>query len=133
MEWDAIADTVKRTNDKNDRKYMKYIREGKLRVAKQMVHQAAKMNGYTIKAYRQTSAVFAEFSTANPVAGKNDSETFNGIFFNTNDHDIGFGGGIQMEVYVLIGLTRQYDKLVFVEVTLSLRDQSADWSWQSPR
>lgn len=111
VKWDAIADTVKRTNDKNDR----YICEGKLRVAKQMVQQAAKMNGYAIKAYHQTSVVFTEFSTANPVAGKNDSETpnGNGIFFKTNDHDIGLGGGIQMEVYVLIGLTQQYRKLVF--------------------
>ena len=36
---------------------------------------------------------------------------------------------------VRIGLTRQIDKLVFVALTpnyLSLRDQSADWSWQSP-
>ena len=36
---------------------------------------------------------------------------------------------------VLIGLTQQYDKLVFVALPpnfLSLRDQSADWSWQSP-
>ena len=73
------------------------------------------MNGYTIDAYHQTSAVFTEFSTANPVAGKNDSETpsGNGIFFKTNDHDIGLGGGIQMEAYVLIGLTQQYRKLVF--------------------
>lgn len=94
VKWDAIADTIKRTNYKNDRKYEKYIREGKLRVAKLMVQQAAKMNGYTIKAYHQTSAVFTEFSTANPVAGKHDSETPNGIFFKTNDHDIGFGGGI---------------------------------------
>ena len=62
----------------------------------------------------------AEIRETNPAAGKNDSETFNGIFFNTNDHDIGFGGGIQMEVSVFIGLTQQYDKLVFVEVTLSL-------------
>ena len=75
----------------------------------------------------------AEIRETNPAAGKNDSETSNGIFFNTNDHDIGFGGGIQMEVSVFIGLTQQYDKLVFVEITLSLRDQSADWSWQSPR
>ena len=56
----------------------------------------------------------AEIRETNPAAGKNDSETSNGIFFNTNDHDIGLGGGIQMEVYVLIGLTQQYDKLVFV-------------------
>ena len=31
---------------------------------------------------------------------------------------------------------KQIDKLVFVALTLnylSLRDQSADWSWQSPR
>ena len=33
---------------------------------------------------------------------------------------------------MLIGLRHSYDKLVF-EKMLSLRDQSADWSWQSPR
>ena len=36
---------------------------------------------------------------------------------------------------VLIGLSQQPDKLVFVGPApdyLSLRDQSADWSWQSP-
>lgn len=102
VKWKAIADTIKRTNDKNDRKYAKYIREGKLRVAKQMVQQAAKMNGYIVKAFHQTNAVFNEFSTDNPVAGKYDSETPNGIFFKTNDHDIGLGGGIQMEVYLNI-------------------------------
>ena len=99
IKWDAVADTIKRTNDKNDRKYAKYIREGKLRTAEQMVQQAAKMNGYSGKAYHQTSSVFTEFSTNNPVAGKNDSETPNGIFLKTNDHDIGLGGNIQMKMY----------------------------------
>ena len=34
---------------------------------------------------------------------------------------------------MLVGLTQQYDKLVFSRsLELSLRDQSADWSWQSP-
>ena len=36
---------------------------------------------------------------------------------------------------MLIGLTQQIDKLVFVaecQCFLSLRDQCAHWSWQSP-
>ena len=50
--------------------------------------------------YHQTSKVFTVFNTDNPVAGANDSETPNGIFFKQNDHDIGIGGDIQMAVYL---------------------------------
>ena len=100
--YEAIADTIAYTNDKNDSRYTDYIRSGNIATAKQMVQRAARVNGYSIKAYHQTGALFTEFSTDNPAAGKNDSETPNGIFFKTNDHDIGLGGGIQMEVYLNI-------------------------------
>ena len=50
--------------------------------------------------YHQMSKVFTVFNTDNPVAGANDSETPNGIFFKQNDHDIGIGGDIQMAVYL---------------------------------
>ena len=49
--------------------------------------------------YHQTAAEFWKFSTENPVAGKNDSETPNGIFLKENDHDIGIGGNRQMALY----------------------------------
>ena len=98
--YEAMAETVVYTNDKNDRKFASFIKSGNLLAAKSMVAAAARANGYSLKAYHQTGATFTEFSTANPVAGKNDSETPNGIFFKTNDHDIGLNGGIQMEVFL---------------------------------
>lgn len=45
--YEAIAETVVYTNNKNDQKYAEYIRTGKLSSAKQMVQQAAKAAGYT--------------------------------------------------------------------------------------
>lgn len=50
--------------------------------------------------YHQTAADFTVFKTDNPQAGKNDSETPNGIFFKDNDHDIGLTGKKQMTVYL---------------------------------
>lgn len=52
--------------------------------------------------YHQTAAEFTVFNTDNPVAGQNDSETPNGMFFKDNDHDIGLGGAKQMAVYLKI-------------------------------
>ena len=53
--WEAIADTIQYTKDKNDSKYAKFIAEGKMAAAKQMVVVAAKANGYTIGAYHGTN------------------------------------------------------------------------------
>lgn len=44
--WNAIAETIKYTNDKNDKKYIEFVREGNLRAAKQMVETAAEAAGY---------------------------------------------------------------------------------------
>lgn len=44
--YEAIAETIDYTNDKNDRKYAEYIRDGKLSSAKQMVEAAARAAGY---------------------------------------------------------------------------------------
>ena len=52
--------------------------------------------------YHQTAKDFWEFNTDNPVAGRNDSETPNGIFFKDNDHDIGIGGDRQMACYLSV-------------------------------
>ena len=51
IKWDAIADTIVKTNKKNDAKYAKYIRDGKIRAASQMVKAAAKDAGYTTRGY----------------------------------------------------------------------------------
>lgn len=99
--WEAIAETVKKTNSKNDVKYTGFLAAGNLRAAQNMVNQAAKVAGYTPTArYHQTASRFTQFSTDHPVAGLNDSETPNGIFFKDNDHDIGLGGAIQMKMYL---------------------------------
>ena len=49
--WNAIAETIKYTNDKNDRKYQQYIEDGNLRAAAQMVKEAAKRANYTMHLY----------------------------------------------------------------------------------
>lgn len=54
VKWDAIAETIKRTNDKNDTRYTRFVSEGKLPEANIMVREAAKAAGYTIKAYHGT-------------------------------------------------------------------------------
>lgn len=53
--YEALAETVAYTNEKNDRKYTEYIRAGKLSSAKQMVEQAAKVVGYNIKLHHGTA------------------------------------------------------------------------------
>ena len=49
--------------------------------------------------YHQTATEFNVFSNANPLAGRNDSETPNGFFAKDNDADIGVGGNKQMALY----------------------------------
>ena len=44
--WNSIAETVTYTNNKNDRKYVDFIRSGNIEAAKRMVQQAAKVSGY---------------------------------------------------------------------------------------
>lgn len=82
-----------------------------------MVEEAAREAGYTVKAYHQTGADFTVFSTDNPVAGANDSETPNGIFFKMNDHDIGLEGKKQMGVYLKTGKMLHFKN----------REQANDW------
>ena len=53
--WEAIAETIKRTSEKNDRKYSEFIAKGNLKAAQNMVNAAAKAAGYTIKAYHGTT------------------------------------------------------------------------------
>ncbi len=60
--WKAIAETIKKTNEKNDKKFAEYISKGDIRSATQMVYSAAKAAGYTDKVYHGTKAFgFTEF------------------------------------------------------------------------
>lgn len=45
--WQAIAETIEATNDKNDKKYRKFISEGKMQAVETVVKSAAKAAGYT--------------------------------------------------------------------------------------
>lgn len=62
IKWDGIADTIKYTNDKNDKKYAEFIRKGNLSAAMSMVAAAAKANGYTIEAWHGSRNSFNSFS-----------------------------------------------------------------------
>lgn len=62
VKWEAIAATIKRTNDKNDYKYKKYIESGNLIAANQMVVAAAKANGYTVEGWHGSRYEFNIFS-----------------------------------------------------------------------
>ena len=59
--WEAIAETIKKTNEKNDKKYAEYIEKGNLIAAKQMVMEAAKKAGYDYHLYHGTDADFTKF------------------------------------------------------------------------
>ena len=56
--WEGIAETVKKTNEKNNKKYVKYISEGNLFAARQMVISVAKAAGYTNNSSYQGSLAF---------------------------------------------------------------------------
>lgn len=61
--WEAIADTIKYTNDKNDKKYIEFVRSGKMDAAKNMIKMAAKASGYTTVFYHgsKKGGGFTEF------------------------------------------------------------------------
>ena len=69
--WEGIAETIKKTNAKNDEKYAKFIAEGNLNAAQRMVDQAASeafrnsvlrdKNGKLIKVYHGSSEKFNVF------------------------------------------------------------------------
>ena len=59
---EGIAETIKTTNDKNDKKYKEFIESGNLRAAQAMVVASAKAHGYTIAAHHGSRHIFREFS-----------------------------------------------------------------------
>ena len=54
--WEAISETIKKTNNKNDAKYIGYIATNKLDFATKMVEAAARANGYVYSGYHGTKA-----------------------------------------------------------------------------
>ena len=86
-----------------DSDYLSAVEHGDMETAQRLVDEAAKAAGYTVKGYHQTAREFTVFNTDNPQAGLNDSETPNGIFFKTNDHDIGLEGKKQVAGYLNVG------------------------------
>ena len=97
---DIRYSTSQRELTKEDRAYLKAVQSGDMETAQRVVNEAAKKAGYTVKAWHQTAGEFTEFNTDNPSAGKYDSETPNGIFFKTNDHDIGLEGKRQIAAFI---------------------------------
>lgn len=91
-----------------DSEYMAAVERGDMDEAERMVDEAAKAAGYTVKGWHQTAGDFTVFNTNNPSAALNDSETPNGIFFKTNDHDIGLDGKKQMPMYLNLGRTLSF-------------------------
>ena len=77
IKWEGIAETIRRTNDKNDKKYREFIESGNLIAAQQMVKAAAKAAGYTVEGWHGTgSEKFHKFKFGR-----------NGIYL-TSDEDI---------------------------------------------
>lgn len=93
-----------------DNKYMDALKRHDYEEMDRIIKQAAEDNGYIpVIRFHQTGETFTKFNTDNPQAGALDSETPNGIFLKTNDHDIGVGGdyvktgkggNIQMPLYI---------------------------------
>ena len=97
--WEAIAETIRRTNKKNDEKYAKYIAQGNLIAARQMVSAKARMEGYTVKAYHgtQTPEIKVFRASEEGALGK-------GIYFSESKEyaDGRANGGKTYEVYLKI-------------------------------
>ena len=54
--WEAIAETIIKTNNKNDKYFTEYIAKNDMRSAQQMVKAAARANGYIYSGYHGTKA-----------------------------------------------------------------------------
>ena len=80
LKWEAVAETIQKTNDKNDKKYKGYIEEGNLNAAKDMVKAAAIANGYTERLFHGTQ----KFGFTKADTSKSDDKL---SFFATNEMD----------------------------------------------
>lgn len=107
--------------------YMKAVESGNVEEQQRLVDEAAENAGYdSPKVFHQTGERFWEFKTDNPVAGAYDSETPNGIFFKSNDHDIGVGGN-----YVETGRGGEIQMAAYLrmENTLHFSDRKEANAW----
>ena len=85
VKWAAIADTIVRTNDKNDKHYIEAVRSGNVGAAKNMVMAAAKANGYTVEAWHGTpSNGFTVFDRKKIGTTTDDGLFGQGFYFTTN-------------------------------------------------
>ena len=115
--------SLARANDE----YMKAVESGNVEEQQRLVDEAAENAGYdSPKVFHQTGERFWEFKTDNPVAGAYDSETPNGIFFKSNDHDIGVGGN-----YVETGRGGEIQMAAYLrmENTLHFSDRKEANAW----
>lgn len=115
--------SLARANDE----YMKAVESGNTEEQQRLVDEAAEDAGYdSPKVFHQTGEQFWEFKTDNPVAGAYDSETPNGIFFKSNDHDIGVGGN-----YVETGRGGEIQMAAYLrmENTLHFSDRKEANAW----
>lgn len=120
---DRFRYSLTRANDE----YMKAVESGNVEEQQRLVDEAAKNAGYdSPKVFHQTGERFWEFKTDNPVAGAYDSETPNGIFFKSNDHDIGVGGN-----YVETGRGGEIQMAAYLrmENTLHFSDRKEANAW----
>lgn len=114
--------------------YISAVERGDMETAQRMVDETARDSGFVpVERFHQTSKRFTVFNTDNPVAGLNDSETPNGIFFKTNNHDIGIGGDIQMSCYLNIGKSlyfpnRKYANKWYCENVPGYNDLQNEWN-----
>lgn len=115
--------SLTRANDE----YMKAVESGNVEEQQRLVDEAAENAGYdSPKVFHQTGERFWKFKTDNPVAGAYDSETPNGIFFKSNDHDIGVGGN-----YVETGRGGEIQMAAYLrmENTLHFSDRKEANAW----
>ncbi len=96
----AIESTNDYTNEKNDKKYLDFLNKGNMQAVQQMVNEAAKANGYTIKAYHGTpNGGFTVFNEDKIGSNTDDGIYGSGFYFSTHENQAGQYGDI-MPVYL---------------------------------
>lgn len=102
LKWEGIAETVQKTNEKNDNKYLEFLQKGNVRAMSGMVESAAKAAGYTETWYHGTNENWNTYdlSKNNPmhaVYGK-------GIYLAKTPQEARLYGAIVKKFYVNPGL-----------------------------
>ncbi len=81
--WEGIAETIQKTDKKNDDKYIEFVQKGNIGSLKSMVAAAAKAHGYEIRAFHGTSrgdrvgnVFLPERATSGPMAYDPDFDSY---------------------------------------------------------